>query len=229
MSAGRVVLLVFGILIVLVSIALLIGSAGVLAFDRSFRDSQGYYTTSFARVDANSYAVITQPADFHVNAGFMMKNLEPASIRIQAQNNLVGKPIFIGIATEQDAQNYIGSSSHDEFTGLSLRPYHLELRHFAGGTPPAAPVTQNFWIASATGTGTQTLNWNISSGTYSLVLMNADGSAPVDAQVSLAIRAPQVVRAVGWGLLIAGIVLIFLGGLMIFLAFRRTASAVRTP
>ena len=47
MSAGRILLVVFGGLFVLISIGLLIGGAAVLAFDSTFKDSQGFYTTSF--------------------------------------------------------------------------------------------------------------------------------------------------------------------------------------
>jgi hypothetical protein len=221
MSAGRIVLLVFGIIVVLISFGLIISGGTLLAVDSTFRDSQGYYTTPFAPVTANSSAIATHPADFHISRGFFMSNRDPASIRVEAQNNSSGKAIFIGIAREPDLTNYLNNVSHDEFTGLSLRPYHLELTHFAGGSPSTPPTTRTFWVASVTGTGTQTLQWDISSGTYSLVIMNADGSAPIDAQVSLAAKVPEVVRGVGWGLLIAGIIVLIIGGGLIFLAVRR--------
>jgi hypothetical protein len=50
--------------------------------------------------------------------------------------------------------------------------------------------------------------------------MNTDGSSPVSAKVSLGIRLPGIVSAIGLGLLIGGIVLLIIGGVMIFFAAR---------
>jgi hypothetical protein len=64
------------------------------------------------------------------------------------------------------------------------------------------------------------LEWDITSGRYSVVLMNADGTSPIDADVSLGVKVPGVVNAVGVGLLVSGIILFLGGGVMIFFGAR---------
>ncbi|KKK74786.1 hypothetical protein LCGC14_2880260, partial [marine sediment metagenome] len=44
--------------------------------------------------------------------------------------------------------------------------------------------------ASAYGEETQTLEWGIKEGTYSLVLMNDDGSQGLDLAVSIGVKYP---------------------------------------
>jgi hypothetical protein len=51
-------------------------------------------------------------------------------------------------------------------------------------------------------------------------LMNADGTSPIDADVSLGVKVPGVVNAVGVGLLVSGIILFLGGGVMIFFGAR---------
>ncbi len=49
---------------------------------------------------------------------------------------------------------------------------------------PSHPPTRNIWAASQQGSGTQTMNWEIEDGDWSVVVMNADGSLGVDADIS---------------------------------------------
>ncbi len=47
------------------------------------------------------------------------------------------------------------------------------------------PADQTFWAASATGAGEQTLEWEPEDGSWSVVVMNADGSRGVAADLSI--------------------------------------------
>lgn len=221
MSAGRIVLLVFGILFVIVSFGLIIGGGVVLAIDSALRDDQGFYATDFVPVAApNSSAVITRSADIRLEPWWFMRHSRPVTIQIEASNNLPDRQIFIGIARETDLRAYLEDASYAEITGFSLYPYNIDFSYRTGTAEPPPPTDQDFWIASASGPDTQLLRWDVVTGTYSLVLMNADGSSPIDASVSLGVRIPQVLRNTGLGLLIGGIVLLAAGGVMIFFAAR---------
>jgi hypothetical protein len=222
MSAGRIVLLIFGILFVIVSFGLMVGGGVILAVDNSFRDEQGYYTTGSVSLGSNTSAsaIVTRSADINLEPSWFTKRDNPITIRVEGSTEDSAKQIFIGIARQSDLNNYLSGANYDEISDFTFRPFHTQYIQHSGTAKPASPATQTFWVASATGSGTQTMQWNVTSGTYSLVLMNADGSAPVDTQVSFAIKVPEIVHAAGLGLLIGGIVILVAGGVMIFFAVR---------
>jgi hypothetical protein len=219
MSAGRIVLLVFGIIFVVVSFLLVIGGAVALAVDSTFRDNEGFYMLQSIPVQVNSNAVITAPADIYLERGWYMSN-DPITIRFEAKNEDSDHPIFIGLARSSDISGYLSGVSYDEVRGFSTRPYRLELIHHTGTNSPAFPTTQNFWIKSTTGTGTQRLQWDITSGSYSLVIMNPDSTSPIYAEASVGVRVPWQVRNIALGVLIGGLVLLIIGGMMIFFSIR---------
>ncbi len=218
MSAGRIVLLVFGILIVLLSFGLLASGGTILAADNAFKDNQGFYTTGTIPISANSAAIISEPANINVNSTWFSMN--PVTIRIQASSQDTTKPVFIGIARETDVSNYLRGVSFDEIRGFSRRPNNINRIHSPGAATAPPPTSQNFWVASVNGTGTQTLQWDVVSGNYNVVLMNADGSSPVREDISFGVKIPAVLHGIGLGLLIGGIVLLIIGGVMIFFAAR---------
>jgi hypothetical protein len=218
MSAGRIVLLIFGIIFLLVALAMIVGGGAILAFENSFKDAEGFYTLNSIPVQVNSSAVTTSPADINIGSNWFSNRPTPIAIKIEATSSYPAKPIFIGVARSSDLSNYLSGVSYDEVTGFRANPNRLEFRNFSGSASPAPPATQTFWVASTSGTGTQTLRWDVTSGSYSVALMNADGSAPIDSDVSVGVRLPQVVHAIGLGLLIAGIVILIAGGVMVFFA-----------
>jgi hypothetical protein len=220
MSAGRIILLIFGILFVLVSLGLIAGGGVILAFEGSFKDSEGFYTIHDIPVRIDSLALVTSPADFHFEPGWWWGHRNPLTVKVEATNAIEGKSIFIGIARTIDLDRYLGNVNYDEVTGFSVSPSHLDLSRHTGSALPAPPSSQNFWVASASGSGTQTLRWEVATGSYALVLMNADITSPIYAEVSLGARIPQVLHGIGLGLLIGGIVVLVIGGVMIFFAAR---------
>ena len=69
--------------------------------------------------------------------------------------------------------------------------------------PP--PGEQRIWVASAEGSGRQTLTWDVEGGNWSIVLMNADGSRGVEADVRIGVKInvlPWIILGVGIGALV---------------------------
>jgi len=129
--------------------------------------------------------------------------------------------IFLAIAEVSDLETYLHDVKYDEVTDFRIRRPSLEYTDHSGTSKPEAPTTQTFWTASAYGEGTQTLEWGIEEGTYSLVLMNDDGSQGLDLAVSIGVKVPPVVGWIGVGILVVGLVLLGVAVLMIYLAVRR--------
>ena len=87
------------------------------------------------------------------------------------------RPVFVGIARTRDVDAYLDRSAHATLTDVEVDPFEADYRTTGGLTRPAAPGTQPIWAARRTGTGTQTLTWDVEDGDWSVVVMNADGSA----------------------------------------------------
>jgi hypothetical protein len=184
---GKILLTVFGSVGALVALALLVGAAA-LGIAHTQRDVDGFFTTSTERHETTSHALthegvrigdVSELPDW-VDDRF-------GAVRVRAASH-DGTPLFVGVARTADVERYLAGVAHEEVTDFELGPRRTETRWASGGAPRVAPTEEGFWAASASGTGTQTLDWELAEGTWSLVLMNADGSRGVAADVELGAR-----------------------------------------
>ncbi len=221
MSAGKVVLLVFGIIVLLVSVGLVFGGGALLWANGALTDDEGFFTTRFVRLEKGSSAIITEPADIDLSAAWIWDWSDLVTFKVEGYSGDPSKQIFMGIAEESDLDSYLHNVGYDEITEFSIYPYEIDYKYHPGGFSAAPPASQTFWSVSAHGSGTQSLEWSLESGTYSLVLMNDDGSAGLDLKVSVGAKVP-LVFGTGLGFLIGGVVGLVIGFFMIFMAVRRT-------
>lgn len=84
------------------------------------------------------------------------------------------------------------------------------------------PTAKHLWAARAVGSGTQTLSWSPRNGDWRIVVMNANGSAGVRADLAVGARFPHLLW-IGIGLLGGGVLLLLLGGGGIYAAVGRRA------
>jgi len=222
-SAGKIkiVLLVLGLIVVLVAFGAMAAGGSALWANSNLKDDEGYFSTETILIDKDSHAIVTEPAGIDLEAAWIWDWSNLATIKVGGSNDNSSKQIFIGIAEESDLNDYLSDVEYDEITEFSIYPYNVEYTNHPGDSEPGAPTSQTFWIASAHGDGTQTLEWELEAGTYSLVLMNADGSADVDLSVMVSAKIPWLF-GVGVGLLVGGIVALLLGALMIVQVVRRS-------
>ncbi|MBN1191092.1 MAG: hypothetical protein JXA46_15150 [Dehalococcoidales bacterium] len=220
MSAGRIVLLVFGILFVLVAFGLLMGGGIIKAVDSAFKDSDGYFTTGFNSIEAGSSMIVSEKAEIRMDTGWKGYSESPFKIKIEARNDDQDKPVFIGIARESDMKKLLKGRAYDEITDFDFVSGEINLWHHNGSGETPVPGDLDIWVASESGTGTRTLTWDVASGDYNVVIMNADGSTPVEVQVAFGVRVAGFIDAVGTGLIVGGIIALVIGGVMIFFAAR---------
>jgi len=116
-----------------------------------------------------------------------------------------GRPVFVGVAPQSAVDAWLAGTAHDQLTGVTAGTARYD--RTAGATQAATnPAAQPFWLASATGSGTATLQWKVTDGEYAVVVANADGSPGVAVDARGAIQVPHM-AALGGCLLTAGIVL----------------------
>ncbi len=224
MSGGKIVLLVFGVIVVLISIAVLFAGGALIWADKTQIDSEGFISSSTIQIDRDSRAIVTGSIDIDEVALRALRWMGTATIFVvEGSNADPAKQIFIGVAEESDLKAYLSSVDYDEMalTGKGwLSSLTTVYTNHPGSSAPATPTSQTFWLESAHGAGTQTMVWETEVGSHSIVLMNADGSAGVDLNAVYKVKVPSIL---GWsiGLLVGGIVVLIVGGFMIYLAVRR--------
>ncbi|HKZ75875.1 MAG TPA: DUF4389 domain-containing protein [Actinomycetota bacterium] len=226
MRVGRIILIIFGALGVLVGLASL-GGGGVLAWAYGTqRDDEGFITSRTERFTTSTHAITSEGVQV-VDEWPLEGNLGTIRIRVTGQDP--ARRVFVGIARTRDLDRYLAGTSHDEIRDLSLDPFRVDYRRTEGGPPPTAPGDQVIWEARVAGAGTQALTWDVEGGSWSAVVMNADGAAgiAVDSQIG---------GKVSWllgltiGLLAFGVLSVGGGTLMIYLGARaRGAGPPASP
>jgi hypothetical protein len=215
----RVLPLVFGIIAVLLALALLAsGVAGAVALAK--RDDSGFFMTGRHSIKTSSHALVTQSLDVAGVPGWLTDD-RLATVRVQGSSS---RPAFIGIARSAAVTRYMAGVRHAEITDIDTDPFVVRSHLVGGGAQPAAPATRDFWRVQASGAGTQTVTWPLENGKWSVVAMNADGSSGVNLTARFGAKVPAL-RWVTIGLLIAGGILLAIGGGLLYIALRKRAGS----
>ena len=127
--------------------------------------------------------------------------------------------LFIGIGPEAAVAKYLGSVAHASVEDVDFDPFRVKYRPIAGGEPQGPPTEQSFWAASASGVGTQTVTWKVREGDWSVVVMNADGSRGIVADIDLGAKLSFLLW-VAIGSLVGGLLVVGGSTALILLAAR---------
>jgi hypothetical protein len=224
-SAGKVALLIFGILILLVSFGLLAGGSSLLWVNANHVDNQGFFTSDTIHIVRNSSAVAVGPIELDDVALRVLRTMGLITVfNFEGTNNNPSKQIFMGVADQAILENYLENVAYDEITdfdlGWNLDFNKVSYTNHPGTSLASIPTSKSIWTVSAVGTGSETLQWQTEAGNNSFVLMNSDGSSGVDLNVIFKAKIPSLI-GYGLGLLIAGIVVLIIGGTMVLFAVRK--------
>ena len=203
-------MLVLGTLSALLGLGLL-AAAVAAGFANYLQRDNGYFTTPSERYSTNSYALTTPRLDIMTEGG--VPDTAPVGVvgSVMIGGSAVsGKEIFIGVGPRNEVAAYLDGVSHAEIAEVRFNPFQVEYRDQAGARIPARPADQGFWAASVTGAGEQQLEFDLRSGSWAVVIMNADASAPVTVDMKAGARS-NLLWPVFIGLLISGIVLLLIG------------------
>ena len=225
MRAGKIALVVIGSLAALVGLGLLAGGGALVWAHTSARDSSGFYSTSTQRFSSSGYALTSRAIDVSPNAGdydwtAMARRFDTA-VRIRADRP--GGAVFVGITSAAAADRYLGAAAHDQLVDVRYRPFEATYRHLAGGAPATAPGQQTIWVARASGAGPQQVVWKPVRGSWTAVVMNADGSPGVVADVSAGVRTGALLP-IGVTMLVLGLLLLVGAATALFFGFRGSGA-----
>jgi hypothetical protein len=201
---GRLLAVIAGSMTLLLSATAAVGAGG-LTWASSKQDDAGYYTTSTERFATSTSAIATDDLDVEGVPGAL------GTIRVNV-DSANGKPVFAGIARTRDVDAYLLDSAHTTMTDIDVDPFEPSYEQSSGTGTPAPPAGRRFW--AATSDGSKPLDWKVEDGTWSVVLMNADGSPGVDAKVSAGASLPWLdeLELAAW---IGAAFLLMLGGALL--------------
>jgi hypothetical protein len=226
LSAGRTALVVLGSVAAFIGSSLLIGGGAVMWAEQQ-RDSDGYFSTGSELLSTDSYVLSAPNLDVDLAGPDVLYGQDLlGKIRIEGESSGPGGPLFLGIGPTNEVDQYLAGVGHDEISDFDVDPFRVSYTEHPGGAPDVAPTAQSFWAVSESGSGPQTLTWDVSSGDWTVVIMNADGSPGVQTELSVAATLP-VLQPIAIGMLVGGAVLFLAGIAMIVLPLvTRKASAV---
>ncbi len=217
MQPARVIALVIGSLLAIPAAILLI-VGGVSTAIYATQREEGFLEVPLTELQSPTAAVTAEDIDLRTDGdapGWILDALD-TDVRLQVEAIDTATPIFVGIAREADLDRYLAGVGHDEIRSVDDQQADFTSRSGDATAPP--PTEQDFWRSSTSGPGTQELVWEATSGRWAVAVMNADGSAGVDADVTVGLRSdafvPALITVLGLGAALGALAttLIIFGG-----------------
>ncbi|PBC40035.1 DUF4389 domain-containing protein [Rhodococcus sp. ACS1] len=211
MRTGRVAVLVLGCLSALTGFALLT-AAVFLGWAYFMQRDGGHFTSPSARYETSESALVSEKVDLFAGAdlpeGFSSEDL--GRVLLRATSRDPDRDIFIGIGPRDEVDKYFTDVAHTEVTAVQFDPFRPTYRQIPGARQAALPGEQPFWSASSSGPGMQEVRWELRQGAWTAVVMNADAtpgvSADIQAGAHLAFLGPLAL-----GVLIGAVALLVIG------------------
>lgn len=132
--------------------------------------------------------------------------------------------VLVGAGHRMDVDAYLNGFAHEliipgegptlvSISGDVEFPWQPTLEPVAGseGDPSATPASRDWWLASASGPGEQTIEIELADDPLRVVVMRPDGSAPVAANVEFELEIENmfittvIMAAIGVALILIGI------------------------
>lgn len=221
MRAGRVIGLIVGCLLLLPGVGM-VGGGGAMTIGYAVaRNDDGYFEIGLDRLQTPTVAIRSEDVDFFADPGSPNWVVDALDVGIQVRARSVdpGTDLFVGVADRRDLDAYLRDTAHDEVVELregGVPDYRRRTGAAATADPPA---DQDIWVASAVG-DEPTLEWDVESGRWAIVLMNADGSRGVAADVDVGLQSDAFLPA-ALTLLALGVLTTALGVTLIVMSARR--------
>jgi hypothetical protein len=199
--------------------ALVLAIVGAVALAANvLRDDDGYFTSPTETFTSGGYAIAMKAVDISDAPQWAFGDAGLDTVRVKADSD---RPLFIGIARAADLNRYLTGIDHDDVSELTYYPFDVNYDHADGQAPSRPPAGESFWVESANGSGTLRFDWEPRPGDWRAVVMNADGSRGITAELQFGART-SLLSWVGTGLLGAAVLAAATAALLY--AFKRKAQ-----
>lgn len=213
------------ILLVLAGLIVLAGAGALLAVGLGLSyafGSSGSVTVDTGSIAGKGDALVSD--GLQISGGSELQS-QLGTITLGARSG-DGKPIFLGVAGEEDIFRYLDGVPYDVVT--DIRRDSASIRPVPGGQRATPPGEQSFWIQQASGDHPR-IDWpaDASRKGYRFVVMNADASPGVAAAIDLGFVS-EVVYPASLGASVAGVLLAIPGLWLIYRGCRRKRATVNS-
>jgi hypothetical protein len=227
MKPARIVSLVFGTILALAGLGAVVGAGALGLALATQRDSSGFFTTSTQRLATSSYALTSAKIDLGDPGPSAATNWTNATVRIKV-TNVTSSELFVGIARQSDIDAFLAGVPHDDITGTNKFGGAVDVTYVPqnadGASRPTPPAGRSNWVAQGSGTETQTVAWHLEGGSWGVVVMNADGTPTVAADVQIGGKVDYLVP-IAIGLALGGVALLAVGAVLIIVGVVRPRSS----
>ena len=207
--------------------ATLLAVGGLALWADSRKDADGYLSTDAHHFAAGSRALTTTDLDLD-GLGTVLESGDDAGDVRFGVTSARRRPVFVGVGRTRDVSAYLRGVSHTTVADVSTSPFRAHYGPHPGSRRPGPPARERFWAASAQGTGRQTVAWGAAGGSWSVVVMNADGSRGVAADVGAGARV-RFLEEIGWGALAAGLLTLASAAALVARGARRPGRRIGRP
>ena len=183
---------------------MLAGGTALVVVDQVQRDDDGFLMSPSEDFSTATYAIVSDSADVDFGGSERAARAILGDVRIRSESD---RDVFVGIARDTDVEEYLNDVDRSVVTDIGEDPEYV---HRRGDAPTSPPSDQDFWVASTSGSGEQTLEWEPEDGSWSVVVMNSDGSRGVASELSIGAELDAAL----W----VGIVVLVVGALLAALA-----------
>ena len=222
MKAGRIVALVFSCIFGVIGLLMLIGGIVAAVAVGVARDDDGFFRTDEIHLATDSAAITSENLDLGGTPGdasWLTERGDFATVSLDIQSVASGEDLFAGIGPTADVETYLRSVARyraDDFDDDRYVPVFVREEGEAEAAPPG---DQTFWVAQVSTAQPAQLQWDVESGDWTIVVMNADGSRGIDADVRVGIKLEWLLP-VAIGFIIVGLLLLAGGTVGAVLATR---------
>ena len=182
----RIPLIVAGAVAAVIAVVLAVGGGAALVVD-GHKDDSGYLKTDSERFASGSTALVSESMDLD---GTDWVGDHFGKVRLTVDGDRGAAPIFVGVARTADVHRYLSGAEYTTLTDVDFEPFRARYHRHGGAGRATPPGESTIWDASASGPGSQDVTWKVRDGDWSVVVMNADGSRGVAADVAVAAELP---------------------------------------
>jgi hypothetical protein len=218
--------LIVGLLLIILGIVAIAGGAAILNFNAE-TDPEGYALSPIHEVRSSANAYVLWVAPLQSTGSFSwLGDDNVAETKWVVTTVDARKQVFAGWTKASDGAAYADQFQYetpDQGWHWYVDPYYAEIgvpstKIVHQGAPARAPANESFWIDSVVTSDTATIYWDPTweqgAGMKMIVLMNADGSSGVNANLQLGFKVP-ILTWLPYLLIPLGI-LLCLGGYLVF-------------
>ena len=121
-GAGRVVLIVVGVIAALLSLAMLAGGTALVVVDQTQRDEDGFLMSPSEDFSTATYAIVSDSADVDFGGSEHAARAILGDVRIRSESD---RDVFVGIARDTDVDEYLNDVERSVVTDIGEDPEYV--------------------------------------------------------------------------------------------------------